>query len=285
MSSRLDTSHLSPRRLTVDDAPAGYALSSAAGWNQTLEDWAVMLEIGHGLALVDVGDHPIATSILLPYRPNVDWIGMMLVESAWRGKGVGTRLMRLIVEISPNPILGLDATEQGIPLYKKLGFAAAEDITRFERPAKDLQLLQDSDDEVILVGVDRFSELISTLNPEMDLLRRNLLSGLEATKCSYMTVYRDDRCVGLGVVRRGRVASQIGPLFATDAASAGRVLRWIASQRPEILIADVPTQRSALTHLLHRAGFKPSRSFVRMYAGGLPVPDRREYLIAGPEFG
>ena len=48
------------RALTTLDAKAGYALSSEAGWNQTLSDWRMMLETAPALRTPeDLALHPL----------------------------------------------------------------------------------------------------------------------------------------------------------------------------------------------------------------------------------
>lgn len=285
MATRPNISDLSPRRLTVADAPVAMELSSAEGWNQTVQDWHLMLEFGHGIGFVNEQDRPVATCILIPYKIDVAWVGMMLVDHARRGAGIGSRLMRLVVDVALSPILGLDATEQGASLYRKLGFGGEEQIVRYRlKPTREISL-GPPPAEIESVSPPDFDDCLTFFEPEADLQRRRLLARLSTSGQGYFGLIREGRCSALSVVRPGRAAAQVGPLYATDAASASRLVLAAAAQSSEPLIVDVPERHGAFIEQLSRLGFQPSRRFLRMYTGGLPRENRMEYAIAGPEFG
>jgi len=58
-------------------------------------------------------------------------VGSLLVRQDWRRKGIGTRLMAMIVEIAALESLPvrLEATKKGRELYKKSGFKPLSRIT------------------------------------------------------------------------------------------------------------------------------------------------------------
>jgi GNAT superfamily N-acetyltransferase len=285
MPNRPDISDLSPRRLTVADASVAMELSSAEGWNQTEQDWKLMLEFGHGIGFVNERDRPVATCILIPYKMDVAWVGMMLVDHTRRGAGIGSRLMRLVVDVSLTPILGLDATEQGASLYGKLGFEGVEQIVRF-RLKPSLQISSGPPPtEIESISPSDFDDYLALFEPDVDLDRRRVLARLTASDPGYLALIREGKCSALSVLRPGRTAAQVGPLYGTDAASASRLIQAVAARSAEPLIIDVPERHAAFVEQLSRFGFQPSRRFLRMYTGGLPLENRMEYAIAGPEFG
>jgi GNAT superfamily N-acetyltransferase len=62
--------------------------------------------------------------LVLPLGDKLAWISMVLVTKARRRGGVGTGLLkRCIAEVQRSgAVAGLDATEQGRPIYLPLGF-------------------------------------------------------------------------------------------------------------------------------------------------------------------
>ena len=207
MTVEPDAGSLSPRRLTEEDAANGYALSKGAGWNQLEADWSLMVQSGQGLGLVDPEDHLVGTAILLPHREDTDWIAMVLVNEPWRRKGVGTRLIRLVVELSMNPILGLDATKLGVPVYENFGFHAAEGITRYRRGVADQR--SDASSTPPAASELELHETLVRFAPETARGRRRILRSLGSGTGGAFRLVREDKVCAVLVSRPGRVCSAL----------------------------------------------------------------------------
>ena len=112
--------------------------------------------------------------------------------------------------------------------------------------------------------------------------RSTLLSEFSARPGS--RIVSDDRAMAL--VRNGRTARHIGPLFATTPAHALALVRDIvASERGAVLI-DAVANQSAFLNGLTESGWNVERPFQRMRFGrataqGAELP----FAVAGPEFG
>ena len=78
--------------LDVDDAQAGMALSTEAGWNQNEADWRFFLSQGVVFGMRD-GARLVATAALLPYSAGNAWISMVLVTADFRRRGIATKLV------------------------------------------------------------------------------------------------------------------------------------------------------------------------------------------------
>ena len=108
------------RPLHADDLPLGLHLTRQAGWNQTVADWRRLLELepdGGFVAVVE--DRPVGTLVCARYGA-IAWMAMMLVDEAWRGRGIGRALMtHALAELESRGVgtARLDATPMGRPLY------------------------------------------------------------------------------------------------------------------------------------------------------------------------
>src|SRR5882757_5902450 len=120
-----------------DESEAVWPLSIEAGWNQNVADWRFMLGAGRGFGLRSDEGKWEASSLILPLGQRLAWISMVLVTKDRRRGGVGTGLLkRCIAEVQDSgAVAGLDATEQGQPIYLPLGFHDLYAIKRwhFER--------------------------------------------------------------------------------------------------------------------------------------------------------
>ncbi len=127
------------RRMTREDLSFADAVRSAAGWNQTLEDWRRFLDLEPGGCFVaECQGVPAGTATTLIHGPNLAWIGMVLVQPEFRRQGIGRALLlRCIDHLREHGIrcIKLDATPLGRPVYERLGFQAEWSLSRWERPA------------------------------------------------------------------------------------------------------------------------------------------------------
>src|SRR2546430_8621883 len=127
------------RLMTTDDLAAATELSVAAGWNQTPEDWQMLIGLEpHNCLAIEADDRLVSTTTLLCYSQRLAWIGMVLTSANYRGRGFARRL--LAAALDGADALGietvkLDATEQGRPLYERVGFQAEQAVERWSRTA------------------------------------------------------------------------------------------------------------------------------------------------------
>ena len=119
--------------IDADHCEAVWPLSIEAGWNQNVADWRFMLGAGRGFGCTGPDGKWQASSLVLPLGQKLAWISMVLVTKERRRGGLGTGLLkRCIDEVrSAGAVAGLDATEQGRPIYLPLGFRDLYRISRW----------------------------------------------------------------------------------------------------------------------------------------------------------
>ncbi len=280
------TSAATFRDMTARDVPGGLALSRSSGWNQTEDDWRLLLEPPSVFRAATVDDRLIGCAGAMVYGERLAWVCMVLVDPGERSHGVATRLVREVLErLGGIEAVGLDATPFGVPVYAKLGFAPAESLARLEARAPasglvapprvrpvveaDLRGVLAHDREVF--GADRGA-----------VLRHARAAATDLAWCL------DDTPAGLAYAfgRRGANAMQIGPVVAESTTAAIDVVKASLARRPgERFFLDAPAWpewRSALAGL----GFQEQRPFTRMYRGGRPQRHlEQSYAVFGPEFG
>src|SRR5437763_2888761 len=120
--------------LTSGDIPAALALSDAVGWNQTGDDWRVFITRGRTIGLFADLRRLVATAAALPYEPGFGWISMVIVDPAWRGRGLARQLMgECIATLRRRGCAALlDATPAGALVYRDLGFSALCTLERWD---------------------------------------------------------------------------------------------------------------------------------------------------------
>ncbi|MFX0092076.1 MAG: GNAT family N-acetyltransferase [Candidatus Hodarchaeota archaeon] len=94
-------------------------------WNMSAHPLSNLVNIARGGAFV-ARDHDtnIGMVYAFPYD-HIGWIGFLIVNPAYRKRGIGTTLMTKAIDFLHQKginSIGLYATEDGAPLYQKLGF-------------------------------------------------------------------------------------------------------------------------------------------------------------------
>ncbi|WP_374441488.1 GNAT family N-acetyltransferase [Stella sp.] len=278
-----------PRALAPEDAAALTGLSAEAGWNQTADDWRVILEHGAGEGVFAADGRPLASACAVPLTPRSRWICMVLVTPSARRQGHATRLMaRQIAAVEGQGLVpGLDATELGRPVYERLGFRPLFALSRLGADAPHWPA---ADPGVGLrpIGADDLPAVAAYDARATGSDRLFLLAHLRTRRpAAAWLAERGGRIAGFVLGRDGVRASGIGPVVADDPATAAALTAAAGRATPGPTMIDVPDGRTAFAAALAAAGFARQRGFTRMVKGDDPALDRtdRLYALAGPEFG
>ncbi|MGO4393144.1 GNAT family N-acetyltransferase [Variovorax sp. M-6] len=257
------------------------ALVVASGWNQTADDWALFSRHGTVHGVRDAEGRIVASGAVLPMGARAAWISMILVAPEARGLGLGRSVFEQCLQTvkATGRVAMLDATPSGERLYRQYAFAPLWGLSRWHREA-----VTGASTAPIAHQDPAGLDALVALDAEALGLARGAVLG-ELMRREDSRVVRHARA--FAVVRSGRIAHHIGPLVATDEASAAGLLRELSDGIAQPLFIDVPDDRPLLRRQLADAGFVLQRGFTRM-ALGEPVPGGQNafiHAIAGPEFG
>ena len=283
------------RPLTFEDLDECLRLSTAVGWNQTLDDWRMLLRLAPaGAFAARVDPFIVGTAIGIDYGAFA-WIAMMLVDPAYRGRGVGRRLLEAAMDAVPSrrPIR-LDATPLGRPLYQRYGFEDEAALSRYvvhgvtrTRPAPlTVQPLTDAD-LAIVVEQDR-ETFGGSRGAVLDWAFRRAPQYAYSLRSGHTDRGSIHYCLG----RQGRLFDQIGPVVAGDDQIAHALIsEALDAAGDRRVIVDAFDSQRAFVSALRAAGFVVERPLVRMcratHSGAYATvghTDISEFAILGPEF-
>lgn len=279
------------RRMELSDMDSLMKLKNAEGWNQLPEDWALLINYRKAVNLVALLDNRIVGSVTaLNYANKVAWIGMMLVEKDYRGRGIGKALMlEVIHKLSTCGSVKLDATPAGRPLYLKLGFKDEYELYRMSNPAVSKASAPDRAGKAEKIKASDIPEIANFDKQVFGADRIELITRLYENYPELAWVYKfHGRVAGFCLGRKGQHFTQIGPVNASSAALAEMLLESAINQLSgQAAAVDIPADKPRTRQWLESRGFKALRPFERMYLRQNPHPGKREnlYLIAGPELG
>jgi GNAT superfamily N-acetyltransferase len=266
-------------RLGADDARAGLVLSTEAHWNQNEADWRFFLTEGNMFGVRDNDKNLIASAALLPYSSGNAWISMVLVTENWRRRGIATRLVDACLAAAAKQgfTTWLDATPAGATVYGPLGFEPTLQLRRLR--LENAVSTKAEAPQLSFCGIEAFT---AQDRRAMGFDRSTLLNELSARPGSRLL----SNGAACAIVRDGRKARHIGPLFADDPGQALALVNEIVWSETGPLLIDAVNEQEEFVKRLTNSGWRIERPFQRMRFGpqtavAAPLP----FAVAGPEYG
>jgi len=265
------------RKLTLADVPGAMALSTEAGWNQTPDDWRMLIELSpQGCLAIEIGGEIASTATLTCYGTRLAWVGMVLTRIKHRGRGYAMRLLKETLQVADElgiDSVKLDATDLGQPLYEKLGFRAEQPVERWWRDGHDATVKstpepvatnwQSADQKAF--GVDRAALLEKLARRNAPITSNN----------SYL------------LTRAGREISYLGPSICESPLFARKLMeRALQNPSPGGWFWDLMVDNKPAVSLARDLGFAPKRHLLRMVSGkDIRGNEGAVYALAGFELG
>jgi GNAT superfamily N-acetyltransferase len=256
------------RRMSSADIPAALRLSTEAGWNQTANDWQMLLELApDGCFVIEIDGTLAATTTLLCHGQKLAWIGMVLTTEKYQGRGFARRLItEALAQADRRQIesVKLDATDQGRPIYEKMGFRFEQSVERWSRSGTDN-----------FVAIPK--PVTNFVGDSFEADRSQLLHKL-AARHSPLTL--DHSWL---FTRAGRHSAYLGPAVCENLATARRLFEQVSGSA---WYWDLPPSNGDAVVLAKELGFSPERKLSRMVRGkDLRGKEDAIYAIAGFELG
>ena len=275
------------RLLTISDLPQALALSSSAGWNQSASDWLRLLDLAPETCFgIELDGCLAATATLLPYGRRLAWLGMVLTRRDYQRRGLARQLMAHMLEAAT--ALGvvtvkLDATDQGQPIYEKLGFVNERRIERWAWNGT----CEATNDAGLSVPLESLAELdYRAFGAD----RMRLLTLLAAPGRSTAVAARTSKpVVTANCFARwgpGQIANYVGPCVARTPDAAHSLIAGCLAQAAGPWLWDIFPDNAPSLELARWFGFKPVRRLVRMRLGR-SIAEHLDlvYAAAGFELG
>ena len=267
------------RAAVPDDADAIRALIDAEGWNRGLRDVDTFTAADPEAFLVAEADGRVVGTVLASrWSEGFGWIGLYLVDPAYRGRGIGIDLFgRALARLEPGRV-GLDGDASQQANYRRSGFRDVHGITRWRglasawrRPVTDPTLALADPRELAfdaLVAMDARSAGA----PRPALLR----AWLDQPEARLAAATRADDLVGFATARPARHGWKVAPVLAADPSAAELLIGSVVHDLPEDTTCwlDVPHPNLPADTLMRAHGLVGTPTSGRMVRGRSgPDPD------------
>jgi len=282
---------LALRPMTEGDVGAVHALSKTEQWPHRAEDLADMLAVGSGV-VAEMGGSIVASTMWWPAGDACVTLGMVIVARTHRGAGLGRIAMqaaldRIAEQMGPETAILLNATEDGIPLYRKLGFVGIAEILQHQGAAFSAPLIPLDPGERIRPLGERDAPRVAKMVAAATGLARPAMMDILLNKAHGIVLDRDGELVGVALFRRFGRGYVIGPVVAPDKLRAQALIaQWLGSRSGEFTRLDI-TGESGLGEWLEDLGIIKVGRVITMIRGTEPVASGpgRSFAIVSQALG
>jgi ribosomal protein S18 acetylase RimI-like enzyme len=207
-------------------------------------------------------------------------VGLMAIHPDVQRQGVGLALMQFILarlEQQQVPMVLLDASEVGRPLYDKLGFIAYDETFMFQRQGNFAMSAQTP--HIQAISVRELDELVQWDTDVFGANRRKVFQVLLDVFPERAFIQRDDEGQLIGYLFAQK--NRIGPWVMLRPHNAEELLQAaLALPYKEPVSMTVPAANQEAIELLQHYGFERVRTNRRMGRGAGALPGQRQKIYA-----
>ncbi|MEX3969926.1 GNAT family N-acetyltransferase [Paraburkholderia caribensis] len=244
-ASRPDASNPSPiyRSLTSADIATAHEMSLAVSWPHRPEDWQFALDTGTGF-VAELNGVVIGTAICWKHGPERASLGLVIVSDAYQGRGIGRKLMQMMLEELGSRVTFLHATPAGQPLYETLGFSVCGMLNQYQGRVTGPNPVALPDGLSLREAQPADVAQLTAMATRATGLERDAMLAQLFKVAAGVVLERDGAIIGFSVFRRFGRGYVIGPVIATEAANdlhaKALIGHWLTGRENEYIRVDVP---------------------------------------------
>jgi N-acetylglutamate synthase-like GNAT family acetyltransferase len=271
------------------DIPGLIELSESVGWDYEEHEIDTVMSSGKVFGHKNIEGKIVSSAAIIPYETNLASIGMVIVNKEYRGMGLGKELTQQCMNsLSSDFSIMLISTENGKPLYEKMGFQIVDHVHKYicdtystSNPANRKVIIEqfnESDlNKMIELDEEAYGDKRSTF----------LKHRINQSKDCVMVKDTIGNIIGFGLSILGPINLIIGPIIAPDAQVASMILEKLAIGHQGKLRIDIPSGNGVFMEALEKCGFVNVSNPPIMMFNSTKMPQRNGELfgIAAQVFG
>jgi len=245
-------------RFSVEDASLLFGLSKSVGWPTSLETWRLFLALPCGICFghrASSGE-AVSSAILFRYGASMAFLAMVIVRPDYRKRGLaGATIRRCLSCMESSVPVALIATEQGFPVYTKLGFRGIGAVQRFSRPrGTGTSVIGGGKYGIYPFEKNDFAALCELDAKIYGVARHDVLSAYvrQSTKCLVSRAAQG--IIGFGMRTERSGLSTLGPVIASDMEAAEQLTAHLLATDMPVQM-DINAEHSVLADRLTSWGF------------------------------
>ncbi|PFR40457.1 GNAT family N-acetyltransferase [Bacillus thuringiensis] len=235
------------------------ALSSYIGWDYNREEIETVFNLGIVYGVWNERKELIASAAIILYGEVLASIGMVIVHPDYKGRGIGKMITNSCMNsVSAQTPFMLIATDEGKPLYEKLGFRVVSYVSKYICNSYNANHKCAENEEYMVVYKEGDLEGIIKIDEGAFGTSRNEFLKQRIMQSEWCVVVKDtkENVVGYGICIQTPENKIIGPVVAKNNAMAMRIVHDLVRGHNGKLRMDVPEGKKDFMKELEIAGFK-----------------------------
>ncbi|MFF1288337.1 GNAT family N-acetyltransferase [Bacillus thuringiensis] len=235
------------------------ALSSYIGWDYNREEIETVFNLGIVYGVWNERKELIASAAIILYGEVLASIGMVIVHPDYKGRGIGKMITNSCMNsVSAQTPFMLIATDEGKPLYEKLGFRVVSYVSKYICNSYNANHKCAENEEYMVVYKEGDLERIIKIDEGAFGTSRNEFLKQRIMQSERCVVVKDtkENVVGYGICIQTPENKIIGPVVAKNNAMAMRIVHDLVRGHNGKLRMDVPEGKKDFMKELEIAGFK-----------------------------
>ncbi|QIW21418.1 GNAT family N-acetyltransferase [Bacillus thuringiensis] len=235
------------------------ALSSYIGWDYNREEVETIFNSGIVYGVWNEKKELIASAAIILYGEALASIGMVIVHPNYKGSGIGKAITSSCMNsVSARTSIMLIATDEGKPLYEKLGFRAVSYVSKYICNSYNANHKCAEDEEYMMGYKEEDLEGIIKIDEGAFGTSRNEFLKQRIIQSEQCIVVKDNKqnVLGYGLSIQTPENKIIGPVVAKNDAMAMRIVHDLAREHHGKLRIDVPEGKKGFMKELEITGFQ-----------------------------
>jgi ribosomal protein S18 acetylase RimI-like enzyme len=275
---------------SYEDIPELISLSASVGWDYDEYEIRTIMKSGKIYGHKNEKGEVVSSAAIIPYDTSLASIGMVIVHEEYRGMGLGKIVTQACVDtVSKDVTIMLIATEQGKPLYEKMGFTAVDCVHKYLCDYYiPIHSINKMDIEINTFSQQDLTQIIKLDEKAVGAERRKfLVNRIEQAKECLTVKDRNGTIIGYGLSISGPINLILGPIVAPNFEIASLLIDELARNHQGRLRIDVPSGHEEFMLFLEKRGFRKVNQPPIMIMNSKQLPQRNGtlYGIAAQVFG
>jgi len=277
-------------KLEMDDIPGLIELTASMGWDYDTDELKTIMFSGKIYGHKNEVGKIVSSAAIVEYDSKFAWIGIVCVNDQYRGLGLGRIVTQKCIDsVSNNVTSMLIATEEGKPMYEKMGFVTRDCIHKFLCDQYVFkEIVNVSNYSIMPMEKKDLTQVLKIDKNAFGVDRKNLLiNRIDQSKDSLVVKNSDGEIIGYGLSVLGPINLILGPIVANNPETAILILDHLIKNYRGKYRIDVPSGNEKFMSYLKDRGFVQVSQPPIMINNSVQLPTRNNtyFGIVAQAFG